>query len=501
MNSGALNGLTINGSAAAQWVVRAVVVATASASLVSLSPLRTAHGTAFGEATVTATLSADQLIALRAVGTCGATSFCSPGIIYAGATNVTATATGNAAVRRDVYSSAAGDAVATGTAFAVDALGESSATAMASVDLCKAHIVHPGAVASLVGGTGSGAGDVTRYPVVDTTLATVWRTRAEASQKLAGETTYSHDGYVPVGYADATAQATVHQDRLTTIATLGAFAFCDATGSASGFVRYRASVAAVGASTGMQAGASLTKSGSVASAAGASGSSTGVRSVLPQATHASGCDAYPLIGLVRHAGAVSVSCDAIALPVVGKRTAYVTASATAGGELSAFIVTGNQYKAFASGLCESSVSVSPPKQTHAGSLFADALATSGQAKPGYQNFAYVLSSAGAIATSPMPEQLHAGGVVGQANAISYPTWYATQHYSLVTAQIANALGVECLPHINYVAQASGSGGCTYPAITALLNSDAMAPDERYMNVAADDRVMFVAEENRLMVIA
>ena len=206
-------------------------------------------------------------------------------------------------------------------------------------------------MASLVGGTGSGAGDVTRYPVVDTTLATVWRTRAEASQKLAGETTYSHDGYVPVGYADATAQATVHQDRLTTIATLGAFAFCDATGNASGFVRYRASVAAVGASTGMQAGASLTKSGSVASAAGASGSSTGVRSVLPQATHASGCDAYPLIGLVRHAGAVSVSCDAIALPVVGKRTAYVTARATAGGELSAFIVTGNQYKAFASGLC------------------------------------------------------------------------------------------------------------------------------------------------------
>ena len=67
--NGAVNGISINGTALPSWVVRAVVVAAAAATVASSEPTRTTYAAAFGDAAVSVSLTQTHTIQARATGT------------------------------------------------------------------------------------------------------------------------------------------------------------------------------------------------------------------------------------------------------------------------------------------------------------------------------------------------------------------------------------------------------------------------------------------------
>ncbi len=136
--NGAVNGFSINGTVLPSWVVRAVVVATAAATVASSEPTRTTYATAHGDAAVVVSLTQTHTIQARATGTASVSSSIEPTLKFAGSSTATATATGNGSVRRDVWATAGGDATCTADALTAQAIGESQATAVSTVDLALA---------------------------------------------------------------------------------------------------------------------------------------------------------------------------------------------------------------------------------------------------------------------------------------------------------------------------------------------------------------------------
>ena len=142
--NGAVNGFSINGTVLPSWVVRAVVVATAAATVASSEPTRTTYASAHGDAAVVVSLTQTHTIQARATGTASVSSSIEPTLKFAGSSVATAIATGNGAVRRDVWATAGGDATCTADALTAQAIGEAQAFAVSTVDLALAHIIHPG---------------------------------------------------------------------------------------------------------------------------------------------------------------------------------------------------------------------------------------------------------------------------------------------------------------------------------------------------------------------
>lgn len=105
--NGAVNGISINGTALPSWVVRAVVVAAAAATVDSSEPTRTTYAAAFGDAAVSVSLTQTHTIQARATGT--ATNTAQPIAsthIYRPTASGTATATATADATRVVMPSA-----------------------------------------------------------------------------------------------------------------------------------------------------------------------------------------------------------------------------------------------------------------------------------------------------------------------------------------------------------------------------------------------------------
>ena len=452
---GTVNGFGTNGAALPNWVVRAVVVAVAAAT-VTVGQTRTTYASCYGDAAVSVTLTQTHTIQARATGTAVCGSNLTPHVVYAGHANVLATATGNGAVRRDVFGEAGGDARATGEALTAQAIGTASATAASTTDLALAHLIRPGrAIGTCAAAQSIEAGDVNRYARVTSALGTVTYTRGEASTKSSGASYFRHDGYV-VG-ASSTCTAQTLQDRTVTIATLGSFVFGESVATSRAFITEPGRALGTGVCTATQVVATHIYRGRVNATSGASADITGVRNVLPVSTAAGEARSYNPIPRIKHASAAASSAQASSVDVIGKRTAYGHSSGTVATAYLVSTTYGAQARAETTTSAQATSNTPNTLQRFAGRASVIAEAT---------------------ANTPVTGRQYRADSSGFAVVVEFIT---PTH-----RQVAFATGT-----------ATGFVGRAY----GLANSDVLAPDDRYMIVGAELRGMTVFTEDRTMRVA
>jgi hypothetical protein len=434
VNNGAINSFSINGAAVPNWIVRAVGIAAVAAATVTATPTRVASAAAYGDAVATVTLAPTQTVLARATATAGVSSYLAPHIIYAGKSSANAVATGNGSVRRDIFAQAAGDAHATGEALTAQALGNANATMGCTVVLCKPHIVFFGK-SNIIGlaSTVSGSAKVTRYCTANT-AAGIGYTRGEASIKLSGTSYYLRDGFVPNATAGCT--ASIPQDRIKIIATLGSFTFSECIAQANTFVRYAAKSNESGVATSQAVNSYKILKGAVNASAQANATITGTRVALGIVSAQTGASHLSINA--RFVRAAAGTSEAIATSIVanGKRSANGEVIGLAGAD-SNYPLMGKQNKATASDT--------------------------------------------AIATAELV-----------ASRIKYAAASIGDTAQATTVQASGTLIV--LARANAIALASV--GKAY----AVANSDISAPADRYMVVGAELREMTVPFEDRTMTV-
>lgn len=434
--NGAVNGFSINGTVLPSWVVRAVVVATAAATVASSEPTRTTYASAHGDAAVVVSLTQTHTIQARATGTASVSSSTEPTLRFAGASVATATATGNGAVRRDVFATAGGDATCTADALTAQAIGDAQATAVSTVDLALSHIIHPGRAVTLCEASSEASGDVTRYAVAFLTYGYAGPSWGEASVKRNGNSYFEHDGY---SLASSTATATVEQDKTKIIATLGTFDYGNGTSGANSFIIYSARASGTGINTAQPAAATHIYRPKANASATATGTADAVRVVMPMATGTGESITYGPKARIRYAATGAGAMGASAVQALGVRMAMAQqGGAMAGATLAEGIVFGMQHWGDATGL-------------------------------------------GAIATDQAQASAAFAAQAGAslAMAITLDSTATTIQQGQVSDVMATALV-----------------GRAY----ALANSEIRAPDDRYMIVGKEDRAMVVSTEERLMVV-
>ena len=435
--NGAVNGISINGTVLPSWVVRAVVVAAAAATVASSEPTRTTYAAAFGDAAVSVSLTQTHTIQARATGTAGVSSSIEPTLKFAGASVATANATGNGAVRRDVWATAGGDATCTADALTAQAIGEALATAVSTVDLAQAHIIHPGRAATLCETNAAAAGDVTRYPIVLLTYGFSGPSWGEASVKRNGNSYFEHDGY---SLSSSTATATVEQDKTKIIATLGSFDFGNGMSGAGSFIIYSARASGTATNTSQPVVSTHIYRPTANGTATATVTADATRVVMPSATAQAESLTYGPKASIKYVATGTGIADATSVQALGVRMAMAHQDgATAGATLAEGIVFGMQHWGASDGV----LAVGDGQQAKADASYA-ASATGSLA------MAVTLDS-----TATEIQQGHVYDV-------------------LATALVGKAL--------------------------ALANSEIRAPDDRYMIVGQEDRAMIVFAEERLMVV-
>lgn len=434
--NGAVNGFSINGTVLPSWVVRAVVVATAAATVASSEPTRTTYASAHGDAAVVVSLTQTHTIQARATGTASVSSSIEPTLKFAGSSVATATATGNGAVRRDVWATAGGDATCTADALTAQAIGEAQAFAVSTVDLALAHIIHPGRSVSLCEASSEASGDVTRYPTVLLTYGYSGPSWGEASVKRNGNNYFEHDGY---SLATSTSTSLVEQDKTKIIATLGTFDFGNGTSGANSFIVYSARATGTAINTPQTVPATHIYRPTASATGTATGTADATRVVMPTATGLGESITYGPKARIRYASSGAGAMGASVVQALGVRMAMAQQDgATAGATLAEGIVFGMQ---------------------HWG--------------------ATDVGLAGVITQSRADVAYAAAGIASLAMAVSLDSTPTLLKFGQVDAVIATALV-----------------GRAY----ALANSEIRAPDDRYMIVGQEDRAMVVSAEERMMVV-
>lgn len=375
MNTGFINGFSVNGAAYPSWVIRAVVVAAAVASF-TVDQTRTTFASAYGDAAVSVHLTQTHTIQARATNTASASVDVQPTLKYAGHSLATANATGNGAVRRDVFATAGGDATCYAEALTAQAIGEAQATMASSVVLARAHIVFPGRALTPCVATGSAHGDVTRYPTVLAGWGEVLYRRGEASVKRSGSGHYEHDGYVLGARASATGD--IPQDRVKIIATLGSFDFADSTGAARSFVKHPGRALGTGVNTAVQATAIHIQRPRVNAQASASATITGTRVVNPVASADAQAVVYAPKARIKHAALGAGSAVAANVSASGLRTANGYTEVWAYASNPKAIEFGVQHRSTVAASASASSSAAA-KQLFAGHVSTTAGAAVGQA--------------------------------------------------------------------------------------------------------------------------
>ena len=434
--NGAVNGFSINGTVLPSWVVRAVVVATAAATVASSEPTRTTYATAHGDAAVVVSLTQTHTIQARATGTASVSSSIEPTLKFSGSSVATAIVTGNGAVRRDVWATAGGDATCTADALTAQAIGEAQAFAVSTVDLALAHIIHPGRSGTLCEASGEASGDVTRYPTVLLTYGYSGPSWGEASVKRNGNDYFEHDGY---SLATSTATSLVEQDKTKIIATLGTFDFGNGTSGANSFIVYSARATGTAINAPLMVPATHIYRPTASTTGTATGTADATRVVMPTATGLGESITYGPKARIRYASSGAGAMGASVVQALGVRMAMAQQDgATAGATLAEGIVFGMQ---------------------HWG--------------------ATDVGLAGVTTQSRADVAYAATGIASLAMAVTLDSTPTLLKFGQVDAVMATALV-----------------GRAY----ALANSEIRAPDDRYMIVGQEDRAMVVSAEERMMVV-
>ena len=502
--------------------------------------MRTAFAAVDADAAVVVTLTETHVVAGRAQNSASANSAIQPRLIHAGRSSTVAEATGLAAIRRDVFGFAAADGTATGQAIPASKIGQSTGTATSTVDLCRAHEIIPGNVLGTVFATGAEANaKAIRYPTL-LAQAGVEYTRAESRIQLSGQTIWLHDGFVPPGRAIGACSASVPNDRMVVIATIGAFVFGEANAAALANIKFRA--AAVGTSTATRTAAqgAYLRAGQASATAESIATTTALRTTRATASGIADAAHFQLRALVNYRGHVNVLAEAnLVQPIVSLRTAAGRATALAEATLANFAGYGTQHRGVVGGLCEASAAPIGARQTFAARAVGQAeSAIVGPTRFGTQQrgdseergfsvgfgsgnyiFASLASSSANASSQPANYLTNWAGAGYGAAAANGSAIYATQQYALASgdaiafygfirygsqakSQAAANSGALGSSLANLVHMADAVAACTSTASALpFANSDKSAPDERYMVVPTDDRVMFVGFEERLMVAA
>lgn len=435
--NGAVNGFSINGTVLPSWVVRAVVVATAAATVASSEPTRTTYATAHGDAAVVVSLTQTHTIQARATGTASVSSSIEPTLKFAGSSTATANATGNGAVLRDVWATAGGDATCTSDALTAQAIGEAQATAVSTVDLALAHIIHPGRSVTLCQADSSASGDVTRYAVAFLTYGYSGPSWGEASVKRNGNSYFEHDGY---SLSTSTATSLVDQSKTKIIATLGTFDFGNGTSGANSFIVYSARATGTGINTSQPVVATHIYRPTATATATATIAADATRVVMPMATGLGESLTYGPKARIKYV-ATGIS-NAVASVVQAQAVRMAMAQqdgATAGATLAEGIVFGMQHWGAS------------------GATLADGAAVKADASA-----AFAAQATGSLAMAVTLDSTATRIQQGQVSDV------------LATALVGRAY--------------------------ALANSEIRAPDDRYMIVGQEVRAMIVSAEERMMVV-
>jgi len=346
---GTVNGYSINGAALPNWVVRAVVVAAAAATVANVNQTRITFGSALADAGVVVTLTQTQTIQARSNATATASSSLSPTLLFAGRSTAFAEATGNGAVIRDVFASAGGDATCTAEALTAQAIGAATATMESSVVLAKPHLIRPGASLRYGELSSSVTGNVTRYTLIPTTNFGEASGRGEASHKIYPNNYFRHDGYVLRAMAGASSQ--ILQDRIVTISTIGSFQFAECDGTSRSFIRYSARSLATGITTRLQASAIHIQRGRVNALAQANITANALRT--RQGAAVAFADVAPNAPRARILQASRASASAAAVvSVTQRRTAFAAAVSAAQSAVPFAILYGTQHRTTVNALAE-----------------------------------------------------------------------------------------------------------------------------------------------------
>lgn len=435
--NGAVNGFSINGTVLPSLVVRAVVVATAAATVASSEPTRTTYATAHGDAAVAVSLTKTHTIQARATGTASVSSSIEPTLRFAGASMATATATGNGAVSRDVWATAGGDATCTADALTAQAIGEAQASAVSAVDLALAHVIHPGRSVTLCEASSSASGDVTRYAVAFLTYGYAGPSWGEASVKRNGNSYFEHDGY---SLATSTATSLVDQSKTKIIATLGTFDFGNGTSGANSFIVYSARAVGAGINTAQPVVATHIYRPTANTTGTATGTADATRVVMPSAAGLGESLTYSTKARIKYVATSTSNAVASVAQALAVRMAMAQQDgATAGATLAEGIVFGMQHWGAS------------------GATLADGAAVNADASA-----AFAAQATGSLAMAVTLDSTAAGIQQGQVFDV------------LATALVGRAY--------------------------ALANSEIRAPDDRYMIVGQEVRAMIVSAEERMMVV-
>lgn len=349
----------------------------------------------------------------------------------------TATATGNGAVRRDAWATAGGDATCTADALTAQAIGEAQATAVSTVDLALAHIIHPGRSVTLCEASSSASGDVTRYAVAFLTYGYAGPSWGEASVKRNGNSYFEHDGY---SLATSTATSLVEQDKTKIIATLGTFDFGNGTSGANSFIVYSARASGTGVNTAQPVAATHIYRPKATATATATATADATRVVTPTATGLGESLTYGPKARIKYVATGTSNAVASVAQALGVRMAMAQQNgATAGATLAEGIVFGMQHWGASGATLADGATVK-----------ADASAAFAANATGSLAMAVTLDS-----TATTIQQAHVADV-------------------LATALVGRAY--------------------------AVANSEIRAPDDRYMIVGQEGRAMIVSAEERMMMV-
>lgn len=493
MNRGTFNGFITNGASIPQWVVRAALVAAAAATIINSDGVRTAFGVSTGAAQAIV-VSALQTQTHAGAGTNSSTAAAAldPTIIYAGRASVLAQATGNAAVRRDVFAEAGGDATATGEAIVASALGYANADALATVVDCTGHIIFPARASTFAyADYATASGDVTRYTRVYATAGVIYD-RAEASYQLSGETFVHHEGFAP--FATAGATASIPNDQITLTVHNAANATSGCTGTAKAFETYPARAPGLGVATATAFAVRGPAAYSLGNAL-ATGAGTGTRVVLPTSLAVGAASSLNVKALMNYRGASLANAGAtlVSAPYTRKTFGLCT-----GAMATSYLVAatqGTNYKGIVNVTALATAQTVWGMTKFAAGGYGNALASNDPIYYGQQFFGTTINNGVAIATAKPDQQFVAtalGNAVGSAGAMQYGRQFRGNAFDSGIAKSvqpnANLIQVGL---VNAQAVATGSA-------LGIANSDKMAPDDRYMMVEAEDRSMLVSVEDRIM---
>ena len=315
-----INAATINASSPSSWVQRASLVALASALAVGCSPVRTAHGACQSTAVASARVELQRTTFAQSIGLCESSGDADAVQNFAGRSIASSSSFGVAAVRREVYGNAVGEAFSRGESIPGQAIGDSLANATSSAT-ALAHIVHPAAAYAASSSISAASAVMTAWPRV-LASAGVGGSWAEGSIKASGSSFFAHDGFC---LTQASATGTIDAEKTVVMATIGCFESACSTSWCDGFIIFPGSARQIASATTLLADGNSVLCGEGMNHCIADGAAEAVRVAMATASETAGCSAIKAKAWGCFQGAGRGTAESAGIPAEAVREVFAEA--------------------------------------------------------------------------------------------------------------------------------------------------------------------------------